>query len=123
MVQLPLKSFPKYPAIASLWAVLLGVALVQLGVSGTHCIRHPACNSHDIVIYGESWVKCSTTFLCIYGYDHQEGVCNRNVLVRNVRCNGCQHTWDISTCPWTLHQHKKGTCPKPGVHGETNVTG
>ncbi|KAA1088137.1 hypothetical protein PGTUg99_018031 [Puccinia graminis f. sp. tritici] len=118
MVRLLPKLFPpEYPATASLRAVLLGVALVQLGVAAIECTAEGCPYRYDVTMHKERSGKCLKPLLCKYEYNHGER-CNNQVKELNYHCRACGHDWQTTTCPFEPYQHKVPTCPTPEVeHG------
>ncbi|KAA1112760.1 hypothetical protein PGT21_008769 [Puccinia graminis f. sp. tritici] len=99
-----------------MWAVLLGVALVQLGGAvGLKC-PNPRCSSVQVQTTARNSGDCSEFFRCNHGYRHEQCTWNK-VQVLDCRCKTCGRKWESSTCPWEQYNHKLLKC---STHDVTN---
>ncbi|KAA1096234.1 hypothetical protein PGT21_009473 [Puccinia graminis f. sp. tritici] len=103
-----------------MWAVLLGLVLVQVGGAVHIKCRDINCTGDTAEMsLGRSGSQCPQTFRCRHGFSH--GPCtSTNVQVLNYRCKTCGHMWESSNCIHEQFLHKMPTCP---THDNNNHGG
>ncbi|KAA1088135.1 hypothetical protein PGT21_008916 [Puccinia graminis f. sp. tritici] len=114
MVQLLPKSFPsEYPATALLWAVLLGVALIQLEAAGMQCPALPGSQCALEAPVLARMQECGQTFICNFGEPHGWPPCRKLVPVFSRKCMMCGNSYGFQgeCIEWGPAHHQTPGCP------------